>query len=674
MASITINGITVDPLVQRAGLAAAQLEAADASRSDYVLIQTRQPLDKIQKAELANNGVTILEYVPDQTYLCYYKPADLTLIRNLPYVAWAHIYLRAFKVAPSLHALPPGPRVRSVLEMAAQPEQRLSQRPALVDVVFHANVDPESLRTAIAAAAHLDQVDLKLARHKVRLTVPARYLPALAAIDGVRHIEAVTPKKLHNNVARGILGVYSAGNPTIPYQGDGQLVAVADTGFDRGSTSDVHPAFTGRVLKLYPLGRPGKANDPDGHGTHVAGSVLGDGASASLGSIRGTAPKAQLVFQSVLDSQGGLGGLPDDLHDLFLPPYQNDQARIHTNSWGSQVGDGSYDQNANEIDDFVWTHRDCVICFAAGNEGRDSHAVGRINPMSVTPPATAKNCITVGATENNRPTFPLTYGQGWPSDFPANPIASDKVADNADGMAAFSSRGPTQDQRVKPDVVAPGTYILSTLSRDVVVPPTPGWDGSADPLYFFDGGTSMATPLVAGCVALVREYLAKKRGISNPSAALVKAMLINGATAIPGQYVPTETGSIPNGADGFGRVNVPATLVDGLTLKDEGTALDTNDAEVTKVTVAAGATLKVTLVWTDPAGDALQNDLDLIVTAADGQERHGNVDASSTSFDRINNVEQVVWPLVAAGDVSITVRAFRIAASRQSYALVVRLA
>ena len=113
-------------------------------------------------------------------------------------------------------------------------------------------------------------------------------------------------------------------------------MAVADTGFDKGSITNVHPAFTGRVVKLYRSVARGKTDDPDGHGTHVCGSVLGDGNSPSMGGvIQGTAPKARLVMQSLLDTGGGLGGIPDDLHDLFEPPYYNDKARVHTNSWGA---------------------------------------------------------------------------------------------------------------------------------------------------------------------------------------------------------------------------------------------------------------------------------------------------------------------------------------------------
>jgi hypothetical protein len=94
-------------------------------------------------------------------------------------------------------------------------------------------------------------------------------------------------------------------------------------------------------------------------------------------------------------------------------------------------------------------------------------------------------------------------------------------------------------------------------------------------------------------------------------------------------------------------------------LRDEATALDAGDEEATTVNVGEGASLKVTLVWTDRPGSTLQNDLDLIVRTADGQERHGNVSPNSTAFDRDNNVEQVVWDNLPAADVDIIVRGIR---------------
>jgi len=677
MAIITINGITVDPLApHRAPPARAMLEemrSNDASKFNYILVQTTHPLNREEKSQLAEAGASILEYVPQDTYLCHFPPSDLGRVRALKFVSWTGPYDKGFKLHPALIGLERKGTVRSLFEVSVRPHATLDATPKVVDVILHRNLKASDVLEKIAEAAQVSPDLIQVARNKVRLTVKARQLDALANVDGVRTVEEVRPRKLLNNVARKILGAPVVGAANPPFFGQGQVVAVADTGFDRGSTTDTHPAFTGRVQKLYPLGRPNDTSDTDGHGTHVCGSVLGNGTSTILNvSIQGTAPEAKLVMQSVLDSGGGLGGLPADLNDLLAPPYNNDGARIHSNSWGSTIGDGSYDSQASEVDDFVWNHRDMLICFAAGNAGADASSRGVIDNGSLTPPGTAKNCLTVGATENMRPDFNLTYGGGF--GFPADPIASDLVANNAEGMAAFSSRGPTQDGRCKPDVVAPGTAILSTKSR---LATGTGWQASNDPLYFFDGGTSMATPLVAGCVALAREYLAKTQARNNPSAALLKALIINAAHNITGQYVPPEVGTIPDNSEGFGRVNVGEVVAPTGQVKfwDEGDGkqLDTGEEEARTVTVAAAnQTIKATLVWTDPAGSGLQNDLDLILRAANGTEQHGNVPANSTSFDRVNNVEQVTWGNVPIGDVQIITRANRITQATQSYALVVR--
>ena len=83
--------------------------------------------------------------------------------------------------------------------------------------------------------------------------------------------------------------------------------------------------------------------------------------------------------------------------------------------------------------------------------------------------------------------------------------------------------------------------------------------------------------------------------------------------------------------------------------------------------------MKVTLVWTDPPGEGLQSDLDLIVNAGN-QERHGNMPAGSKGFDRKNNVEQVIWEQVPAGEITVSVVAHATTLTRQNFALVVRFA
>jgi len=182
-----------------------------------------------------------------------------------------------------------------------------------------------------------------------------------------------------------------------------------------------------------------------------------------------------------MDSSCGLGGLPTDLNELYSQA-DTAGARIHTNSWGASVN-GQYTVDSYNTDIYSWNHKDYTILFAASNDGVDANSDGIIDLDSLGAPGTAKNCITVGATENVRPYGGINpehaedpwdevqcsgngggaaWGNCWPTDYPANPIKSDLISNHGGGMAAFSSRGPTDDGRTKPDIVAPGTNILST--------------------------------------------------------------------------------------------------------------------------------------------------------------------------------------------------------------------
>ncbi|MFF9017031.1 S8 family serine peptidase [Streptomyces sp. NPDC014870] len=676
MARITINGVTVDPLVQSDEMVAASLVSEDASASNYLLVQTTHPPTAEEKEQLSELGVVIQEYVPDDTYLCGYRPSDLDAVRALPFVAWADVYLKGFKIGQSLRST----RLRTGVAELAEPLGGGGPRPRLVDIVLHEDVDmsEDGLRDRIAAAAGVSHGDVQPDGEKVRITIRDEDLSALASLDEVKQIEEVPERVLYNTVSGTLLNAHVSLNGT-KFRGEGQIVCVADTGFDKGLNTNVHPAFTGRVKRLVALGRtsPPRADDPDGHGTHVAGSVLGDGTSAAMGEpVTGTAPEARLVLQSVMDENGDLGGIPSNLRKLFEPPFLEDGARIHTNSWGPITPGLPYNQAAKEADRMVWDNREFVILFAAGNSGTDQDGDGRINMRSVSGETAAKNVITVGASEGHRPEISKTYGQlkGGQFRWPVPPINGDKMADNPRGMAAFSSRGPSQEGRFKPDVVAPGTSILSARSR--LAPAITDFGVSTDPAFSFISGTSMATPLVAGCVAVLRETLVKN-GTPKPSAALIKAMLINGADELPGQYVPTEAGPSPNNNSGFGLVNLMRAVVlptdAGRAGFTDAKELDQGEERAFVITIPEGAarTLKVTLVWTDPPGAALQNDLDLIVRA-DGQERHGNMGTGS-GFDRVNNVEQVHWRDIPAGETEVVVSAHRITLFPQPYAVAWRI-
>ncbi|HEY6803304.1 MAG TPA: S8 family serine peptidase [Pyrinomonadaceae bacterium] len=461
MTTITINGNSLDPLTQTAALHEFGLDSEDVSDSNYILVQVKEPLTKDQKRQLKDLDVTILEYVPDETYIASYRPHNLAPIRQLPYVAWAGIYPKQVKVEPVLKAHGPDartPRVVNALSTATSETDPLSHDLKTVEVVLHRNVNAADVREQIAEVTGLDGSSIDIEGQKARLTISPGRIERLAELDSVRHIEEFSGLKLNNDVALDLIQADSVQTNPHGLAGEDEVIAICDTGLDSGDPQNIHPAFSGRVLKLYPLART-TASDPHGHGTHVSGSALGDGVLTGGTPIRGTAPRAKLVLQSVLNGNGGLK-LPIDLNNLFDQPYTNDGARVHSNSWGDVVGDGSYSQQSRGVDEFVWNHRDCVICFSAGNDGADRAATGKIAPGSVGAPSTAKNCISVGASESRRP-LALTYHGLSASRFPVNPIASDPISNNPAGVAAFSSRGPTRDHRIKPDVVAPGSTILS---------------------------------------------------------------------------------------------------------------------------------------------------------------------------------------------------------------------
>jgi subtilisin family serine protease len=505
-------------------------------------------------------------------------------------------------------------------------------------------------------------------------------IATIAALDRVQWIEELVAPTLFNDQAVNATHM-RATNVWFTHglTGEGQIIGHADTGLDVGALPGIHPDFAGRIVAAFGLGRGSLWTDPNGHGTHTAGSILGSG-TMSTGLFRGVAWEAKLVHQSLLDNSGGLGGLPGDLNVLYLQAYTNG-ARIHSDSWGASVN-GSYTTSSRQSDEFMWDHPDMLLVFAAGNDGFDSDN-GIIDNDSIGAPGTAKNVLTVGAAESDRPAgsggfSSSTYGSLWPFDYPFAPINGDLVSRSADGtnqgMAAFSSRGPTDDGRVKPEVVAPGTDIVSVRSRQPGA--GGGWGLNANTNYTFNGGTSMSTPLVAGAAALVREYFVKHRDTA-PSAALVKAVLQHGARPMsPGQYgtgaareIPA---TVPNNVAGWGHVDLETSLFPANVVwfhLDETSGL-TAPGDVREHTFyAETGTVKLTMTYTDfPAtagsGVKLVNDLDLSLRGPGGVE-------ASAGQDRINPSERLLYTVTSAGVYTARVEVFNAPSGPQPYSLVI---
>lgn len=283
----------------------------------------------------------------------------------------------------------------------------------------------------------------------------------------------------------------------------------------------------------------------------------------------------------------------------------------------------------------------------------------------------------MGASENLRESggYQMGYGIAWPSSYPVAPIRYDLASNNSNGMAAFSGRGPTDDGRVKPDICAPGTNIVSCRSQNY----SPvGW-GVYNSHYIYWGGTSMSTPQVAGAAALVREYYQKEKQ-TNASAALVKAVLIHGAADMsPGQYGTgryRELTPVPDYSQGWGRLNLANSL-----FPDPPTAIESADETPT---ISTGAfreyqynvidntvPFNATLVWTDYPGSVLAqkelvNDLDLTVTSPTDVEY-----PIGGPTDRTNNVEQIAVAQPELGVYRVRVTGYDVPMGPQDYALVV---
>lgn len=687
---LPLGGAPTDPLEapRRRGARAAAAQPALDEGLHHHLVQFVGPVKSAWLTALKKAGATLRHPTAGFGQVVCADGAAMARIQALPFVRWCGHLPHADRVAAS--ALDPG--------VAAGQRRRRSVADALTVDLFEAahlgRVAQAAEGLGFSVLAREKGARRLHVQHEGTLAQRRARVQALSAVHGVRWIGARVLARTNNTVAAGLIGQAAVTKAPFGLSGEGEIVAVCDTGLDTGDAADIHPDFAGRVLAIrsYPVapgwaayvdnpaGNDGAADVDSGHGTHVAGSVLGSGAGSAQEPLRiqGMAPRARLVFQAVEQlmrwkpgrKPKGFGryeltGIPDDLGPLLRWAYERG-ARVHSNSWGG--GDpGAYDAQCEQVDAFVWRHKDFCVVVAAGNDGSDADGDGTVNPGSVTSPATAKNCITVGASENLRPAFNAErYGDWWPTDFPAAPLAGDPMANNARQLAAFSSRGPTTDGRLKPEVVAPGTFILSTRSTQIAANNFAWAAYPANRLYFHMGGTSMATPLVAGCLALIREHLRKAHQLARPSAALLKAVLIAGAQRLPGGGAV-----LADNDQGFGRVDLERSLR-RLRLATDATGLRTGQQREHVLQVSGSSrTLRVALAYCDWPGKGLINNLNLIVTAPSGRRYVGNQRAGSglLALDSHNNTELVQVANAAAGTWRIEVVASNVTQGPQDYAL-----
>jgi len=679
----TPDGFREAPVGLRTLTAAAAPPEPEAPADAVYRIRLESRISPGDLDALGKLGVEVLAHEPHRWYRAQVPRAAVERVRALPFVLDMAEYGAAQTATPAL------------VEAVASRDAAASE-PETFDVTLHRDTDLPAIRQILAGTEGVEVVDAAARTIRFRASPAAPFLGALAELPQTAILTPVRPATLFADHGRQLIGIDALGGAA-HREGEGEIVGILDSGIDSS-----HPDFADRVASAESLDGP--ATDTFGHGTHVAGIVAGTGA-ASGGAIKGVAPKAKLAVLKVT-GEGGQTLLPPDLGPL-LQRVVDKGARIVNLSLGvpaSQDMGGIYDHYSQTADAFVHDHPDVLVVVAAGNEGDAPDGTWGLKTMGT--PATAKNVLTVGSSATDRGDFDETWGQRSPTVFQQPPASAARVAGDPDTPAGDSNRGPTHFDRVKPDVLAPGTYIRS--ARAATVDPRLPWhdDAEFDGKYVYIGGTSMAAPFAAGAAAICREYLREERKVASPSAALLKAILIASARRIPSVRAKGSPGDAgyPDFDQGFGRIDLASVLPhDGAPAdrrlefvdvpNDSPDALESRPPEggvrvavrtyVATVAAEAKEPLRIVLTWLDPPEDGVQNDLGLEVLSAGlriaGNAEHtfgrdpalDRADRFGVVWDDRNTVEQVVVATPPAGDYRIRVVARNTLFPPQGYALVV---
>ncbi len=621
-----------------------------------VLVQFTDRMDPSWREELTALGMQLLHFIPDDAFVAHTDSQALEKVQQLPYVHWLGEFTPQHKLAEQV-----------IHSFAAN---SLTNLP--VKLLVRTGVATHELATVYANLGGISRFHTLQFGTFAEGQVNARQLWNLALSPAVLWIEPAPQMQLLDEISTKMVAgdTFSPGSLAhvheLGFDGRGVTVAVADSGFDLGFVDLVHLDFEGRVDALFAYDNLPDASDEHSHGTHCAGIVLGFpalGETDDSGYLYGlgVAPGAHLVGQRIFDRDGQYR--PPPSFEQLTRDAVRSGAYVGSNSWGD-ANQGRYDLTAAEFDALVRDadaitpgNQEYILEFSAGNSGPGRQTIGT--------PALAKNVIATGASQSERSLFGL-YSEG------------------GETMADFSSRGPTEDGRIKPDIVAPGTWIAA--QKSAAASDQNAWL-PISPNYLFQGGTSQAGPHVSGACAIFVQWFRETRTGTTPSPALVKAALINSADDMSteerlldpddpfdtGTFLAGDTGPVPNFDEGWGRLNLE-TLIDSerrFDFTDQATLLRTGGVWEKRVVAGPEAMLKVTLVYTDVPGlpaaiPALVNDLDLEVISPIGLVYRGNAFADGESVsdtplgDQINNVEGVHISEPIAGEYIIRVRGVNI--------------
>lgn len=646
------------------------------------LIHLKGPVKKDWVQEIEKSGAKIVSYIPENTYLVWADPSKAKGIGNKSFVRWKGAYHPAYKIQNKLEGLkgkveylsvtiyddPSGAVVKKIGSMGAKLVRKLNM----------------PLARNIPATNAWFSADASLINKIAKLPKVLRIEKASLKFGLDDEIACQIAVQNHNYGVPFSRPPYLDWLNNIGYDGMDSVVAIVDTGCDTNNPSTIHQDLSGRISTVLRY-QYTPEKDLVGHGTHVAGIIAGTAAKGTVDDNdfrygQGIAPGCNLVIQNaVLGQFPPMGGW-----EVLTQDSVRNNAFISNNSWfwDNELGLGytalcrEFDLLVRDADRQSTGAQPLVMVFSSGNAGP--------NMNSIYEPKEAKNIITVGASENYRLDEPLPETCG--------------ESGNIDGVASFSSRGPCKDGRLAPTIVAPGANIASLLSYSAAElgkynDPSNPCKKAIDADYAWMSGTSQAAPLVTGALAVIGQWWRNLSEGKNPSPAMCKAILVNSAKDMANGPDGRNgiLGHIPNGDQGWGRLDLSAAINSPDTYYEDQKHLFTNTGQIRRYRVNVAdpsRPLKITLAWSDapgaPGANAWVNDLDLTVTGQSGDYIGNDFLAGwSTvggSRDYKNNVECVYLPN-PSGVYWVTVTAANITGDGvpgnsipldQDYALVIR--
>ncbi|MEW6555229.1 MAG: S8 family serine peptidase [Actinomycetota bacterium] len=662
---LLLNGAIYTQEYDAGGLPPAfTVDAYPAQMAALHMVQCEGPVKEVWVEDLRSIGGEPRGYLPYNTLLVVMDGDARSRLSELEFVTWDGIYQPYFKISPAL-------------------QLRLAQGG---DVMVLAELfSPRLLAATVEALQGLD-VEVIAAQGDAwgavaALRMPVDKVSGVAALPAVEWMELCTVGELP--AARtGALDTGLSGAALFQTAGSGgETVAVMDTGIGSGGLQGLPEPLAGKVTALESL-RGDDGGDVNGHGTAVAGRLLGFPSAQAAAA----APPGFTVLAYATAYGLDCPPQPLSLYSLLDDAYGRG-ARVFLSGSVPEGKEslGAYGIFTMQRDAFIWENPSMLVVEAAGNEGTDADGNGSVDQGSLLGGAAAKNALSVGGCESataamegepalrNYELEPFFQGK-----FPAAPLRDDESVGAPTGIAAFSSRGPTRDGRIKPDLVAACTDVAALSPGTAVA--VPGILPSSTPGGVRAYGTSMAAALATAAAASMRAPLAGVQE-AEPSAALLKAFLVNGAEELsPGQYgkEAEEIPQAPNVVEGWGRLDREGFNRTSSWAKvlDDKEGMRLGESRVFRLEVASGTQLRVTLAWSDypsmpQARLHLVNDLDLRVLDPDGNTYYPN---ARNSRDPLNNAERVSIEVAGKpGTYTIELNAWNVPFSPQPFALVAQV-